>query len=344
MHEITHSPLEYFSHLERKNRILSRVDAYLGWSTWTSYETWDGTHNQVKHINHFNYNAQEAAIALANALVWLLVLWRVLICSSQSFRQAAIIPVVFSVTYYGMFLFLLENQARYSIFLIFLFSWMAAEALVDLRQRIQCNSLFPFSAPVFKRLYLGGALILITTTAAYAVASSFIADSGLTLRNQQGFAETNPKDILQEVKGANVVKPVFTTNNFKQLVLSYPVGGGIPPGSVVAVQRTFSIAERPQHHLRFFLSTYEVRNGLFQDMTSCNDANVEYFVAANGRLIASGKVNDIFDNKYFSFDFPQDSILGPRMTLQLVLRNLSGIRSVDSQRGPVLALEYIDLR
>jgi hypothetical protein len=112
----------------------------------------------------------------------------------------------------------------------------------------------------------------------------------------------------------------------------------------MAAQRTFKVAERPHHHLRFFLSTDEVGDGISQDKIGWEDAQIEYFVAVNGKLIASGKVNDISGDEYFSFDSTHDSIFGSRMTLQLVLRNLSSIRSVDSSRGPVLALEYIDLQ
>ncbi len=344
MHEITYSPSEYLLHVERKNRVLSRADAYLGWSTGTEFETWDATHDQVKRINRFNYNAQQGAVALANALLFLLVFWRVLLCASRPFRPAAIVPAVFSVTYYGMFLFLLENQARYSIFLIFIFSWMAAEALEHLHQKGCGNSLLPVSPPAFKRLYGMGLLILAAATAAFMLASSLIAESSLTLRDQQGFTEARPGDILGQTNGAAEVTPVFVTNNFKQLIVSYPLGGGIPPGSTMAVQRTFTVTERPHHHLRFFLSTDTVRDGIFQDTINCEDANIEYYIAVNRRLIASGRLNDISGNKYFSFDSAHDSIFSSRMTLQLVLRNLSGIPSIDSNRGPVLALEYVDLQ
>ncbi len=344
MLEITHSPLEYFLHVERKNRVLSREDDYLGWATSTTWETWDATHDQVKRINNFNYYTQQVAIALANAILILLVLWRILLSPTQSFRPAAIVPIVFSVTYYGMFLFLLENQSRYGIFLIFIFSWMAAEAVVDLRRRSYGNLLSPVTESAFKRLYLGGTVILLAAAGAYVFASSLIAESGLTLRNQAGFREAPPGSILNQVKGNSEMTPVFVTNNFKQLVLSYPEGRDIQAGSVMAVQRTFTVAERPKHHLRFFLSTNKVESGPSENTGSWENANIEYFIAVNRQLIASGRLNDIPGNKYFSFDSASGALFASRMTLQLILRNLSGIRSANSNCEPIVSLEYIDLQ
>jgi hypothetical protein len=221
---------------------------------------------------------------------------------------------------------------------------MAAEAVLDLYQRNLGTCSAPLGLSGLKRLYLGGVAVLTLAAGVYLVASSLIAESWLTLRDQTGFTRTPPADLVQQAKGFPEVPPLFLVNNFKQLVLAYPGGGDIPPGAVMAAQRTFVVSERPRHHLRFFLSTTAVRSGPFEDKISWEDADIEYLIGVNDRLITSGNLNDFNGNKYFSFDSVTSPFFGPRMTLQLVLRNRSGVLSVAPERGPVVSLEYIDLQ
>ncbi len=346
LHEVTHSPAGYLLHLERKNRVLSRTDAYLGWSTSATYESWDTTRDQVKRINSFNYYAQQLAITLAHAFVLLLVLWRIFLYPGQPLRLAETVPIAFSAVYYAMFLFLLESQSRYDIFLIFMFSWMAAEAVVDLHRRSneKLRPALEVAGIGGKRRYFGAAAILVTGAGIYVLASSLVADSPLTLRDQSGFVKASRGDTVIQLNQSPEVAPVFVKNNFKQLMLAYPAGAGIPSGSIIAAQRTFSVGERSRHHLRFFLSTREVRSGPFSDKKSWEDKDIEYLLAVNRQVIATGKLNDIAGNRYFSFDSARDSIFAPRMTLQLILRNVSTIENVDPNRGPIVSLEYIDLQ
>ena len=346
LHEVTHSPGAYLLHLERKNRILSRADAYLGWSTSGTYESWDTTHDQVKRINDLDFHAQRVAIALGSALLLLLVLWRVLHYPELPLRITEIIPILFSVIYYAMFLFLLESQSRYSIFLIFVLSWIAAQAVVDLVGRRAGKSLpaLPGALPAPRQVYFGGMVVLILVVAAFWIGSNLIADSSLTLRDQTGFANAPPDELAPPVKGCPEVTPVFVSNNFKQLMVAYPSEAKIASGSVIGVQRTFVIKQRPQHHLRFFLSTYAVRHEPFQDNVNWEDTNIEYFVAVNGQVITSGQVNSIAGNKYLSFDSNDSSIFAPKMTIQLILRNVDKIEKVNPERGPLISLEYIDLQ
>lgn len=333
LHEVTHSPGAYLVHLERKNRVLARADAYLGWSTSRTYESWDTTHDQVKRINRFNYDAQKAAIALANALLLLLVLWRVALYPTHPPTLSEAIPIAFSAVYYCLFLFLLESQSRYATFMIFLFSWLAAQAVVDLQSKRIEKPVHVFDlAPRLKPLLLGGAALLASAVGIYWLASSLAADSALTLRDQTGFAVTPPGGL------------VLVRNNFKQLMVAYPVGSQIPSESVVGVQRTFTINPKPGHHLRFFLSTYSARNEAFAKQVTWEETDIEYVVAVNDRIIATGKVNEIAANRYFSFDSGDSSIFAPRMTIRLMLRNLNRIEKVDPNRGPLLSLEYIDLQ
>jgi hypothetical protein len=248
--------------------------------------------------------------------------------------------------YYLMFLFLVESQPRYDIFLIFPFSWMAAQAVEDLRRR-SVKEPAPEalgSRPSRSRIYLGGAVVLTALLGAYWGTAILIADGPLTLRDQSGFARVPRDQILPAVKQNPEVAPVFVRNNHKQLMLAYPAGVTLEADSIVAAQRTFTIKEKASHHLRFFISTYSVREEPFDKLFTWEDTDLEYLVAVNGKIIASGNLNAIRDNRYLSF-YPKDGLVfAPRMTIQIIVRNTEKIEKVEPNRGPIMSLEYIDLQ
>ncbi len=344
--DVTYDPREFLQHLARKNRILSRADDYLNWATSTEHESWDSTYTQVRRTNHTHLAEQEMVIYLAHAAFLLLVSWRFLLYPAVRFRLSEAIPILFSAVYYSMFLFLLETQSRYELFLIFIFPWMAAQAVIDLHHRVTRKSAAESTPVKISRalVYFGGAAFLALTGCLFWGASHLAADSFLTLRDQSGFSESPRQDVMSVVGAAPRIAPEFITNDHKRLILAYPTGIAAEPGSVMAVQHTFRIKGTGEHHLRFFLSTSEVRIEPFNLKVPWDDTAIEYIVAVNGRRVASGKLSDFDGNRYFSFD-PQSGLeFVPEMTLQLILRNVTRIASVDADRGPIVALEYIDLR
>ncbi len=346
LHDVTHDRLEFLLHVERKNRVLGRSDDYIEWATYTQYEPWDTTHNQVKRINRSNLDEQNQMVCLAESIVLALVLWRLLLFPRLPFRLAELIPISFSWLYFLMFLVLVESQPRYDIFLIFPFSWMAAQAVEDLRQRGKGHSMpVPAHTPTPRaRFYLGGALVLASLVGAYWGAAALIADSSLTLRDQSGFARVPPDQVVAEARHYREVAPVFIRNNHKQVMIAYPPGVALEAGSIIAVQRTFTVQEGKNHHLRFFISNYSVREEPFDRQITWEDTNLEYLIAVNGKTIARGNVNDIRDNRYFSL-YPGNGIdFAPRMTIQLIVRNDAKIGIVEPDRGPIMSLEYVDLQ
>lgn len=346
LHEITHDPREYLLHLERKNRVLAMPNAYLEWSTQPAYESWDSTHDQVKRVNLFRLDAQNASVSIVYAFLLLLVICRVLLYPRLPTKPTEAIPLVFSAAYYGVFLFLLESQPRYNVFMIFAFSWMAARALDYLNrwQIIRRVEETPRYTPTLTQMYAGGIIFIALIVGAFGGVSRLIADTSFTLRDQTGFAPVPPSKLMAQFRACPEVTPVFVRNNFKQLMIGYPVGTAVKPNSIMVVQHTFAIKRRPSHHLRFFLSTYAVRNQAFLDKVTWKDTNIEYFLAVNGLLLRAGKVNDIPDNLYLSFHPDDNLVFTPRMTLQLILRNTAEIKKVGPTRGPVVSLEYIDLQ
>jgi hypothetical protein len=346
LHDVTHDPREFLRHLQRKNRVLGNDDDYIEWSTYAQYEIWDTTHDQVRRINRSHLQEQYRAVGMAEVLVLALVLWRLLLYPGLAFRLSELILLSFSGMYYLMFLFLVESQPRYDIYLAFPFSWMAAQAVEDLRRRMAGGPVaepsgFPHAR---RRLYLGGTAILAVLLSAYWGAAVLIAGSPLTLRDQSGFAPVSRDQILPEARKYPQVAPVFVRNSHKQLMLAYPPGITLKANSIVAVQRTFAIKEKASHHLRFFISNYSVREEPFDKLLSWEDTDLEYLVAVNGKIVAFGNVNNIRDNKYISL-YPKDGLIfAPRMTIQLIVRNPEKIDLVEPYRGPLMSLEYIDLQ
>ncbi|HYK90219.1 MAG TPA: hypothetical protein VE398_15700 [Acidobacteriota bacterium] len=344
LHDVTYDPREFLQHVVRKNRVLSRPDDYLNWSTSTEPETWDTTIGQVRRINHTHFAEQQMVIYIAHAAFLILVAWRFLIYPAVPFLLSEVIPLSFSSIYFSMFLFLLETQSRYEIFLIFVFPWMAAQAAIDLHRRmLRKSSSIP--APVHPAwVYCGGVCILVFSGCLFWSTSRLAADSFLTLRDQSGFLQVPEDELAQSFRGFPRVSPVFVANNHKQLMLAYPTGTSVEAGSVMAVQRTFTVRHRSTHHLRFFLSTYATRIEPYNLKVPWDDTPIEYSLAVNGQRVAWGRLADIAGNRYFSFGSQEGMEFGQRLTIQLILRNLARISQVDENRGPLLALEYIDLQ
>lgn len=346
LHDVTHDPHEFLLHLLRKNRVLNRVDDYLNWSTSQEHEPWDTTYGQVRRVNRTHLQEQALLVYFAHAAVLILVTLRFVLYPAVRFRLSEAIPILFSAMYYSMFLFLLETQARYEIFLIFIFSWMSAQAVLDLHRRRAGKSITESTSGTISRrsIYLGGAFLLAVTWCLFRGASSLVADSFLTLRDQSGFAEVPREEMAAAERGSPGVPPVFVRNNHKQLMLAYPTGISVEAGSIMAVQRTFAVRPNARHHLLFFLSTNEVRIAPFDRRIPWDDTAIEYLLALNGKSIAAGGLSDIGGNRYFSF-YPQSGLeFSPKMTIQFILRNTTRIERVNPNRGPIVSLEYIDLQ
>jgi hypothetical protein len=346
IHDVTHDRLEFFRHLERKNQVLGRSDDYIEWSTYQEPDSWDTTRDQVRRLNRNHLEEQYHAVSMAQIVVLTLVLWRLLLYPRLGFRLIELIPIFFSAVYFLMFLCLVESQPRYDIFLVFPFSWMAAAAIEDLHRRAAGEPAPAFvSVPTPRaRIYAGGTLILALLIGAYWGAAGLIADSSFTLRDQSGFAHVPSDQLLPAARGRLQVAPVFIRNSHKQVMLAYPPGIALPADSIMAVQRTFAVKERPQHHLRFFISNYSVREEPFDKQITWEDTDISYLIAVNGKIIASGSVNAIQDNTYFSLTGKDGVAFAPTMTIQLIIRNLEKIDPVEPSRGPIMSFEYVDLQ
>ena len=118
----------------------------------------------------------------------------------------------------------------------------------------------------------------------------------------------------------------------------------VEAGSVLAVQRSFDVRPAERHVLRFFLSTAAVRLWPFDSKQHWDDQEIEYLVLANGFAVASGDLGDIDGNRFVSVSPGPGLDFGRRLTLRLVLRNRSRVERVAPERGPLVALEYVDLR
>jgi hypothetical protein len=346
LHEMTNSPGRFLRHLVEKNRVLSRADDYLFWAAET--ETGPGpaarTAGQVGRVNGARLSEQAMALYIAHVAFLLLVAWRLLLFPSSRFRMDETIPIAFSAVYYGMFLVFLESQARYEIFLVFVFSWMAGQGVVDIAGRLRARTQPRVPAPFGRRaVYAGGALAVAAAVGAYWGTASLIADSSLTLRDQAGFTADVPAGEAGVPAGPRV-GPLFVANDHKELIVAYPGGSAIEAGSVLAVRRRFDVHPANRHRLQFFLSTAAVRQWPFDSKKHWDDQEIEYLVLANGFPVAAGDIGDIDGNRFVSVSSGQGPNFGRQLTLQLILRNRSRIERVAPERGPLLALEYVDLR
>jgi hypothetical protein len=346
LHDMTHDPGQYLLHLVRKNRVLNQADDYLFWATSNEHEPWDKTYDQVKRINRFNLDKQATAIYIAHVILLLFVSWRLLLFPTLPFRMAEGIPIIFSATYLGIFLFLLESQGRYEIFLAFIFSWMAGQAVVDIHGRLHGRAA---SAKLHCRnprwlVFAGGALCLSLLIGVYWLAAKIVADSYFTLRDQSGFTAVPEGKILDPDFAGLQIAPVFVSNNHKQLMLAYPAGVAVAPGTIMAVERSFRIHPNSRHHLRFFLSTKAATVEPYAQKIPWNDVDLKYLILANGYPIARGNLGNIQDNLYISVYQKLGLNFGSSVKLQFLIKNGSQIDRVGLDRGPVVALEYLDLQ
>lgn len=346
LHDLTHDPKEFFRYLQRKNRNLGIASDYLDWSTYTQPERWDTTSSQVKRINSKYRPQQIRAIAVAHSIVLLLLLWRLYCYPRIPFRRQEWILLSFSGCLYALFVFLLESQPRYDIFLIFLFSWIAAQAVDDLYRRVFREPPAVSVTPPTSRyqLYVGGAVLLAVWVASYWSAALAIRDSVFTLRDQSGFTQVPAAQLPAELKSNPVVLPLFVKNNYKELLLGYAPGSTVEANSVMAAQRTFAVHEKAQHHLRFFISVSAAKNEPYDMKINWTDTDLECLVAVNGRIVVRENLKDIENNSYYSWSQDNGLAFAPRMTLQFIVRNYKRIESVGANRAPVVALEYIDLQ
>jgi hypothetical protein len=343
-HDISHDPGRFLLHLVHKNRSLSRADDYLFWAGSKEREPWDATFRQVKRINSSYLSEQSMALYLVHIALMLLVSWRLLLYPSLPFQLVELIPLLFSAAYFVLFLVFHESQGRYEIFLIFIFSWMAGQAIVDIYERIVAPVQKP--ARIDSRrwmVFAGGALFVALSVGAFWGAASAIAGSSFALRDQSGFKSIPPPKAPGFAEGRSI-SPVFVENNHKRIILAYPTGATLEPGTIAAVEKSFANRPARRHFLRFFLSTEVVQREPFYFKIPWDDQTIEYLVLANGHLIAQGKVREIPGNRYVSVEAGPGFEFGQSMSLQLILRNASRIDRVEPDRGPIIALEYIDLR
>ncbi len=347
MHDLTHSPAEFFRYLQRKNQNLGLADDYLEWSTYHQPESWDTTASQVKHRNAKHYMEQRGAIALGHSLLLLLILWRLWLYPRLPFRRQEWIPLLFSGCLYALLLLLLESQPRYDIFLIFAFSWMGAQTVEDLYRRLfGRQSAAPTPATASRlHFYSGGALIILILAGAYSGAALALRDTSLTLRDQSGFVRATAEQLPAELKSNPLIPPVFVKNNYKELLLAYPPGSPVEPGSVLAAQRSFAVGRKGGHHLRFFLSSSAATGEPFDVKRNWSDTDLECLVAVNGKIVVRQELNRMTDgNLYVSLSEEDGIVFTPHTSIQFIIRNRSRIASVSADRAPVAALEYIDLQ
>lgn len=345
LHDMTHSPRLFLRHLVEKNRSLSRADDYL---FWAASEPGTGpevrTAGLVRRTNNGRLSEQAMVAYLAHVALLLLVGWRLLLFPVVPFRRDEVIPITFSAVYLGMFLVFLESQSRYEVFLVFVFSWMAGQAVVDIWERLTGRSRQLIPAAVGRRVvWGGGAIAVVVAIAGYWGAASVIADSSLTLRDQSGFTADVPTGAVGVPSGPRI-PPVFVTNDHKALIVAYPGGTSVEAGSVLAVQRGFDVRGANHHVLAFFLSTAAVQVWPFDSTEHWDDQEIEYRVLANGVPLAAGLLSDLNGNRFVSVVSGPGLDFGRRVNLQLVLRNRTTIERVAQKRGPLLALEYVDLR
>ncbi|HYK88415.1 MAG TPA: hypothetical protein VE398_06575 [Acidobacteriota bacterium] len=346
LHELTYSPSEFFRYLQRKNENLGLADDYLDWSTYARPETWDTSSPKVKHLNQRFVPEQRGAIAVAHALLLLLVLWRLLLYPRHPFGRQEWIMLCFSGSLYALLLVLLESQPRYDIFLIFIFSWMAALALDDIFRRLMRKTLVSASSPVSRmQFYRGGIVLIGILVGAYWSAALAIRGSPLTLRDQTGFVSAKADLLPLELRPSPMVTPIFVKNNFKEVLLAYPAGSPVQVNSLLAAQRSFSVPRRTGHHLRFFISVSAATGEPFDNKLNWEDTDLECLVAVNGNIVVREKLKEIDGgNHYVSLTEDDGIVFTPQTTIQFIVRNCSGIENVAADRAPVAALEYIDLQ
>jgi hypothetical protein len=346
LHEISHSPLDFIAYLERKNRVLNVTGDYVGWATTPEPEPNDPLAHQAMRINSWRVDDQYRATSLIYAVLLFLAIARLWLYPRLPFKPVEFIVLLFSGILYAAMLLVLEVQGRYDIFLVFPLSWMAAQALLHFRRSRSESAALEFHLwrPSRWRLVVLGVASIILVLGLYFGAARLIADSYFTLRDQSGFTAVPSQLLPEAVRHCSIVTPVFYRNNYESVMVGPPREGPLEPESIIAVQRGFAIEPKPNHHLRFFLSVTEAKRGAFEDSEGWSDANFQYLVAMNGHIIQSGRLNDISGDKYFSLGQASKGAFASKVTLQLILCNLERIESVTKDRGPVVALKYIDLQ
>ncbi len=345
LQDITINPLQYLRHLERKNRILGRVDDYiLAWATWPQPDPWDHSSGQVKRLNNRHVGEQAAAASMLQFLLLLLVIWRLVVLARLPFRLMEMLWISFSLTYYLMFLLLAEGQGRYDLFLIFPFACMSAHSIEDIWHRVaRTKTHIQFHLKACLQMCMRGGIVLLILLAVFWGASRLISGSSLTLRDQSGFEQIPEGQLPLLSSQYSQIPPRFMVNNHKQLMLGYRPGSGVAADRILAVRKTFPLQNRPNHHLRFFISTYAVTQGDFELSVPWNFEDFEFTLLINGTQVDTGSLSEIQDNRYYSFEPGRIRFSSPMM-ISLIIRNRKRLDPVTANRCPVIGLELIDLQ
>jgi hypothetical protein len=343
LHELTSDPAAYARYVQRKNRVDAMVGDYVQWAGALVPDPGDPTAGQVRWIDALWINEQSSAATACQVVLLLLVLGRVLLYPRVSIRAAAWPTLAFSALLYALFLALLEAQGRYDVFLVLPFSWMAGELLCFTGARARAELPPPAATPRL-RLHALGTAVLAALLGGYWGGARLLADGALTLRDQRGFAESRGPLPLPGLDPYDRVPPRLYLDSSKRLALGYPSGASVRAGSVVAAERTFAVPPRARHHLRFFLSTRDARSYPWQEHSGWENRDFELAVAANGRVLWHGTLDELGDDRYVSLEAPTDFSFEPQVRLVLVLRNRLGIGWVDEDARPLVLLEYVDLQ
>jgi hypothetical protein len=187
-------------------------------------------------------------------------------------------------------------------------------------------------------------MILLVLLGVFWSVSKIISGGPLTLRDQSGFEQIPQNQLPLLVSRHSQATPWIAVNNHKQLMLGYRPGTSAGAGCLLAMQKSFQVKDRSQHHLRFFISTLAPTQGDFETLVAWNPGDFEYMICINGAVIDSGDLDRFKDNRYYSFASSGVLEFARQMNLQLVIRNKQPIERVAENRCPVIALELIDLQ
>ncbi|MCB0339721.1 MAG: hypothetical protein KDD53_08955, partial [Bdellovibrionales bacterium] len=327
LHEISADPFEWLNHLIRKNYVLALPNGYLNFSVRPASDP------GVGRVNSDWRACQIFLVYFITFSICVLAALSVLLGLNRVTSPPELFLYIFSLLNYCAILFLTESQARYDVFLVFPFSFLAASSIskcLKIEEKELSNGILAnLRGILFGTFGLSIALVLIYASV------SLIRNSDLTLKNQSGFKET------PQTGAPDVLTPRFLHNNFKRLVVAYPGHQEIRPGSIISVEKSFVTNSNQLRYLRFFVSNAQISN----KFSPWEAADLETRVFVNDRLVGEVRLNTLNVAQFFEIS-DSEILKGPNLNIRFEVENHALIDPIEGKKLDygMAALEYIDFQ
>lgn len=347
LHEWTYDIGKTIRHLMRKNRYLGSAYGNFYYASRTEPEfRWDTSKEQVKRINNSTLGLQREIISLLNMFIYAVVLIRLLLAPWLPFKYEEFSILVFSASAFLMLLLLGEAQPRYTLFLVFPFSYFFGQAVwFSLNSKRQLSLRSPFFPE--RKVLITSLSIFIAAIVLFLCLSKAVSYSGWILEDLSDARSMTAKEVKKIVGGESdhIIEGRIDAF-FNKIAIRYSKGSTIEAGSVMGARKAWKQTVSNKKNMAFFLTIapndyQKPRDYIRPKELTWKKYGVSYSVLLNGQAVYSGNVSK-FHSEFIILDirpYPGDGFLN----LDVLVFNDKVISRQKISDDPLLILEHVRL-